>query len=173
MNKTIAQRISELKQQIANCIDSGNTTWMAKAELELNQWLQEMPSGSRFDAGTVLESASPQELVFNTAFHHMNDNGMYTGWTHHRVIARAVFGEFTVNVTGREQRGNKSNNIKEYIGEVFYHWLSTELKDTRPKQLQRDEKTNTTKAPLTLEYDPSKKKQKQIGRDKPVIEYKG
>jgi hypothetical protein len=161
--KTVATRISELKQQIANCIDSGNITWQYRAEGELNELLKQAPSGSGFDSGTVLESATDSELIFNTAFHHMNDNGMYIGWTHHRVVAKAVFGGFSLRITGKDQR-----QIKEYIGEVFYHWLSTEVKDNRPKQLQQEEKVRTSRQPLVLEYQTDKNKTKEL----PAIEHK-
>lgn len=86
-----------------------------------------MPSGSGFDAGTQFDIAAHVEspadrLVFQTAFHHMNESGMYDGWTDHKVIVRPSLQHgFTLSVTGRDRNG-----IKEYIADVFYSALNAE-----------------------------------------------
>lgn len=161
--KTIATRLSELKQQINNCIDSGNLTWQYRAEAELNEMLKEAPSGSGFDAGTLLELATDNTLIFQTSFHHMNDHGMYEGWTHHHVVVKATFGGFDLRITGKNKR-----EIKEYIGEVFYTWLSKEALTYLPKAIQKEEKKRTAPKPLILDYKPNKEETKQL----PAIEHK-
>lgn len=86
-----------------------------------------MPSGSGFDAGTQFDIephvASPADLlVFQTAFHHMNESGMYDGWTNHKIIVRPSLQHgFTLSVTGRDRNG-----IKEYIADVFHAALDSE-----------------------------------------------
>lgn len=75
------------------------------------------PSGSGFDRGTSFdfERSKPDHLVFETHFHHMDDNGSYTCWTRHPVTVRPSFiwgVEIIVN-------GRNHNNIKDYIAEVF------------------------------------------------------
>lgn len=82
-----------------------------------------LPSGSGFDNGTKIESANDSKIVFSTAFHHMDDNGFYCGWTEHKVIITASLQHgFTVGCTGRDKR-----SIKEYIENVFAEILETEF----------------------------------------------
>jgi len=76
-----------------------------------------LPSGSGFDSGTQFDrDGSRASLVrFVTAFHHMNESGMYDGWTQHAVTLRAsLSGVPDMRVTGRDRNG-----IREYIGDAF------------------------------------------------------
>lgn len=80
------------------------------------------PSGSGFDRGTTLNTDAsaiggrkPQRLVFDTAFHHMTEHGMYDGWTEHQVWVYPWFDGFDIRITGRNR-----NDIKDYIGDVFH-----------------------------------------------------
>jgi len=83
-----------------------------------------MPSGSGFDNGTTLDldASSEDKLVFNTAFHHMNENGFYDGWTEHKVYVTPslAFG-FDLRITGKDR-----NDIKDYIHECFASALKVE-----------------------------------------------
>ena len=86
-----------------------------------------MPSGSGFDAGTKLDEASSHadKLVFTTGFHHMNDAGMYDGWTEHVVtVTPSMLHRFHIRVSGRNR-----NDIKDYIMETFAFALEHELSD--------------------------------------------
>jgi hypothetical protein len=77
----------------------------------------QMPSGSGFDSGTQFDydKSTPEKLVFHTTFHHMNENGMYDGWTEHTVTVTPSFVlGYHVKITGRNK-----NNIIEYINECF------------------------------------------------------
>lgn len=89
------------------------------------------PSGSGFDCGTKLISVTPQKLVLNTDFHHLNDDGFYDGWTHHKVIITAAFDSYDMRITGHNK-----NNIKEYIGDVFTEWLGTKLCEVMDSRYQ-------------------------------------
>ena len=112
------QRIARRLHAMINCESSGNDEWYAKHEEAIHDICQhEMPSGSGFDSGTSFnfDESTPEKLVFNTAFHHMNDGGMYDGWTEHKVIVTPSleFG-FNLRVTGKDRNG-----IKDYIAEMF------------------------------------------------------
>lgn len=102
----------------ANCIKSQNTEWQGKHEDKILDIVKEcLPSGSGFDNGTTFDfdKSLPHRLVFNVSFHHMNDNGMYDGWTQHAVIVHpSLAHDFKLDVTGRDR-----NEIKSYIHEVF------------------------------------------------------
>lgn len=103
-----------------------------------------LPSGSGFDMGCRLdfEESTPNRIVVQTDFHHMNGAGFYTGWTDHKVVITPslAFG-FEVKVTGQNR-----NLIKDYIADVFIQALMHEFDFTekmreifepRPRQGQR------------------------------------
>lgn len=108
----------------ANCAKSGNREWEIKHEERIKALVKEhLPSGSGFDNGTALDLdvSTGDKLVFHTNFHHMNNNGVYDGWTDHSVIVKPslAFG-FTLRVTGPNRE-----NIKDHIYEVFHDSLSS------------------------------------------------
>lgn len=84
------------------------------------------PSGSGFDKGTQLsfEKSKPEHLVFETAFHHMDEHGGYTLWTHHAVLVKPSF------IWGADIKvmGCDHNSIKEYIAEMFAELASVGVK---------------------------------------------
>jgi hypothetical protein len=84
-----------------------------------------MPSGGGIDNGTKLDwdASTPDKLVFVFGFHHMNQNGYYTTWTHHKAILRASLRwGFDLHITGRNK-----NEIKDYLYDTFYHALTTDV----------------------------------------------
>lgn len=114
----LAQAIASKLQAIANCGKSGNTEWISRHTDAVNALASEyLPSGSGFDSGTDLDwlHSKPERLVFDVAFHHMDEHGGYWCWTHHQVIVTAslVHG-LNIRVTGKDRNG-----IKDYIAEAF------------------------------------------------------
>lgn len=125
MMKTLAERIAELVQARANCLarEPVNQEWAERhEERALDLVSRHLPSGSGFDAGTALDldKSTGEKLVFTTSFHHMNEGGMYDGWTQHTITVRPslLFG-FVLTVGGRDR-----NDIKNYIGETFHEALA-------------------------------------------------
>lgn len=115
--------------QVIKCI-AGSFDAMGRADLEWSKRHEDrilaivkehLPSGSGFDSGTNFDfdKSKPEKLVFNTHFHHMDTIGYYNGWTEHSVIVTPAFHGFNLRVTGKN-----TNDIKEYIGYVFYNALS-------------------------------------------------
>lgn len=87
------------------------------------------PRGSGFDNGTTLNAdctriggRAPQRLVFDTAFHHMHESGVYDGWTHHQVWVYPWFDGLDIRITGRDRA-----DIKDYIAEIFHTLASEEV----------------------------------------------
>jgi hypothetical protein len=115
-------------QAYQNCVDSGNAAWVEKHATRVEALVREhMPSGSGVDSGThILWSKSTSDkLVFSTSFHHMDDHGMYDGWTEHTVTVKASLGfELDVKVGGRDR-----NDIKDYLREVFDDALTHEISE--------------------------------------------
>lgn len=122
----IAEKIASTVAAIRNCERSGNVDWLNKHSAELDRIARNMlPSGSGIDNGTQISEiqSTPDKLVLLTGFRHMNDAGVYAGWTHHVVTVRAslVYG-LDIRISGRNRNG-----IKDYLGELFHHALSQEF----------------------------------------------
>lgn len=53
----------------------------------------------------------------------MNEAGFYDGWTEHKVIVTPSLGsDYYMKVTGKDR-----NQVKDYIGDRFYHALDEEI----------------------------------------------
>lgn len=102
-----------------NCLaDSAKADWAERHTQTLLTLVENvMPRGSGFDNGTTLdmERSTSERLVFNTAFHHMDEQGGYDGWTEHTVtVTPSLIGGINLRVSGRNR-----NDIKDYIFECF------------------------------------------------------
>lgn len=76
-----------------------------------------LPSGSGIDGGTKvdLDRSTGERIVLTAGFHHMNDAGMYDGWTEHNItITPSLLFTMHVHVSGRNRNG-----IKEYMTDVY------------------------------------------------------
>lgn len=110
-------------QAIASAIAAMPHHW-ARERLDLIE-REYLPSGSGIDAGckVLVEESREDRLVIQTAFHHMDENGYYDGWTHHKaIITPSLLYGFDVRITGRDKRG-----IKEYLGDLFFQMLDQEF----------------------------------------------
>ena len=110
------QKIASLLRSIESCRNTGNATWEANHTATLEDLMEEMPSGSGVDSGTkLLDSSTPDCLIFQADFHHMDENGFYDGWTEHQIIVTPslAYG-FNVRITGRNR-----NDIKDYLADLF------------------------------------------------------
>jgi len=129
--RPIFQEISICLGALENGRRSGNSLWIERwTERIENIVRNELPSGSGFDSGTTLnfEKSTPNKLVFDTSFHHMNDVGIYDGWTEHSVIVTPDLSVgFDLRVTGRDR-----NEIKDYIADTFAYHLRYEIEWRAP-----------------------------------------
>lgn len=120
--KTTAAVLAQKLDAFHNCQKSGNTEWRDKWEARIEAIMTDAPSGSGIDSGTELdwEKSNGNKLVFTTAYHHMNEHGMYCGWTEHTVTVKPhLYHGFTLTISGRNR-----NDIKDYLHEIFSYWLS-------------------------------------------------
>src|ERR1700733_9988314 len=92
-SRPVYREIASLIQAIGNCQRSWNKEWEEKHGERLRHLVELLPSGSGFDNGTKLDTiaSNAEKLVFTTAFHHMNENGYYDGWTEHTVYVTPSF----------------------------------------------------------------------------------
>lgn len=142
--KALATALSARK----NCKKSGNTEWYDRHTERIEKIMKTAPSGSGFDSGTQLHNNSrPGRLVFAFGYHHMDDNGFYCGWTHHRVIVVASLSfDFTITITPGVSRQEivaglweteaveVEDPVEDYDLDYFYdefnQWLNEEVKET-------------------------------------------
>ena len=132
MLKTLIQAIASRLQARHNCAENLDRAhddfkahwheWIVKH----TQWLltcekNHLPSGAGIDNGTRidLEASTPERIVFTCSYHHMNDVGVYDGWTEHTVIVTPsfVYG-LEIKISGRNR-----NEIKDYLHDTFHTCL--------------------------------------------------
>lgn len=79
-----------------------------------------LPSGAGIDNGTKIDrdKSTEDKLVLSCGYHHMNDVGMYDGWTEHVITILPSFSGITISVSGRNR-----NDIKDYLAETFDYTL--------------------------------------------------
>lgn len=120
--RTVYRELAQAIQARRNCIEVGNTEWEHKHSETIRQVVRDlMPSGSGIDSGTKidLDDSHAARLVLACGYHHMNENGMYDGWTEHRIIVTPSFNGITIRITGRDR-----NQIKDYLYETFQYALT-------------------------------------------------
>jgi hypothetical protein len=125
MKKPLYAELATLIQARANCLGK-NPEWHQKhTERILTLVKEHLPSGSGVDAGCQidLQKSEPDKLVILTSFHHMNEHGMYDGWTDHTVTVRPSLAfTFTLTISGPNR-----NDIKELLHEAFEYDLRKEV----------------------------------------------
>jgi hypothetical protein len=84
-----------------------------------------LPRGAGFDNGTAIDlnKSSEEKLVFQTSFHHMDDNGCYDIWTKHTVVVKPslAYG-FLITIGGKNHK-----DIKSLIQDCFEATLSEKV----------------------------------------------
>jgi hypothetical protein len=117
------QQLASLVDAMNRCHDTNNIEWFHRHRERITNLMREYsPSGSGIDNGVSIntDDCTGEKLVFETGFHHMNENGMYDGWTEHRVTVTPSFATgFNLKISGRDRNG-----IKNYLHDVFASWLS-------------------------------------------------
>lgn len=115
--KNVARILATFCESRHNADKSGNTLWFNHWTSIVRKVVEEyMPSGVKID----LDKSNSKKLVFHTAFHHMDENGYYDGWTEHTVTVRAAFDGFEITISGKDR-----NEVKDHLHEVFSVTLGT------------------------------------------------
>ena len=118
--KTILQEIS------SNCHwhKSVNGAFVDQCEGILEKLQDLLPSGSGFDCGCKIDipKSGSTKVVITFDYHHMNEDGYYTGWTSHTLTVSPTFSGFDMKISGRDR-----NQAKDYFYDTFSAVLSEEL----------------------------------------------
>ena len=103
-----------------------NPEWFDKWTERIHDLEQLLPSGSGIDCGTKvdLDASHAEKLVLYTSFHHMNDGGMYDGWTEHIIVVTPSFRGINLRISGRNR-----NDIKEYLYDTYNYALKQDVDD--------------------------------------------
>jgi hypothetical protein len=107
------------------CDDNGNSEWFERHEEAIRKLTNELPHGSGIDGENEIDlgKSTGEKIVIHTSFHHMNENGMYDGWTDHTLTVRpSLIHGFTMSISGPNR-----NDIKEYLYETFSYDLNREI----------------------------------------------
>ena len=124
--RPLYRELAALVEARLNCIKSGNTEWEHRHYWRIARlWQRYAPSGSGLDGDVAIDlsASTPDKLVIRTEYHHMNNAGMYDGWTKHDIIVTpSLAHNYNLRITGRDRNG-----IKDYIAEVFGVALETEI----------------------------------------------
>jgi hypothetical protein len=108
-----------------NIVGTINQEWFDRWEKIIEDETGNLPSGSGIDSAPKFDfdASTPEKLVFDFGYHHMNDGGYYDGWTDHQLIVTPSlqFG-FHLRITGKDR-----NQVKDYLYETFQSALSEEV----------------------------------------------
>lgn len=120
MARALAARIS--------CENTGNTDWQQRHSRKIEYLVRTyLPSGSGIDSAVCFDfdKSTPEKLVLTFSFHHLDQNGAYSGWTDHSVIVTPslAYG-FNLKITGRDK-----NTVKQYLFDVFGLAFDAEIDD--------------------------------------------
>jgi hypothetical protein len=128
MNEKTNKPPMPLYQQLAinlrwykNTKKNNNTMWQHVAESNIDDIIDMLPGGSGIDSGVKidLEKSTEDKIILYTEFHHMNEVGMYDGWTDHKiVITGSMAYGFKMTIYGQNK-----NEIKDYLYEIFDYSL--------------------------------------------------
>lgn len=122
MKQPLYSSIANKFQAMQTC----NETWRELHETAIKSLVENhMPSGSGIDSGTEFDfdNSKPQKLVFTFSYHHMDEGGMYDGWTEHKLILTpSLVGNFDMKIIGPNR-----NDCKEYFYQVFDYALRLEV----------------------------------------------
>lgn len=145
-HKPLVELLAQTVNAVSNCIASGNAEWRQRHEDTLAKLCRNfMPSGSGIDSGTTLDldaclRFAGEKLIFTLGFHHMNEDGYYDGWTHHKLaVAPSLFLGPRLRFSGPDR-----NQIKEYLHEIYSSALMQEIAWDIPET--DEERASWTKA---------------------------
>ena len=121
--------ITELAKAI-NWLPNAKNEYEQVAKSNIDTLIGFLPTGSGFDNGIKLnEKTTPNRIIFDSSFHHMNENGFYDGWSAFKVIVTPSFVcDFDIKVTGvNTTRKYFNKDFKEYIAYEYRRKLWQEV----------------------------------------------
>lgn len=108
--------LSNLIRARLNSANVDNTEWVDKHTVYIDKLLEALPHGSGIDRGMTLnyDLSTDIKIVFDFAWHHMDEDGFYCGESDHQLIITPMFSDKDLRITGRRQA-----DIKDYLYQLF------------------------------------------------------
>ncbi len=105
-----------------NCIESDNTEWIGKHHDRIDALQDLLPSGSGIDCGTKvdLDNSTGEKIVLTADYHHMNENGMYDGWSNGTITITPSLAH-TINIDFDWPLEGDDCDLLDYLHQT-YHW---------------------------------------------------
>lgn len=116
----VYQKLASSTDARLTCIKRNNTEWKEKHEETIEEIVKnKLPSGSGIDNGNKFnfEKSNGDKIVIDSAFHVLDENGMYDGWIDYNVTVKpSLIHDITLDI-----RGNfgKRQDVKEMLYEVY------------------------------------------------------
>lgn len=122
--RPLYRELSSTLNAMRRCAVNGNGEWESRHHKSIVTLVDMLPSGSGIDNGVTfdLDASNSRKLVFTFGYHHMNEHGMYDGWTQHTLTVTPSFDGIDISISGRNR-----NDIKEYLHEVFHYALTQDV----------------------------------------------
>src|SRR3990172_7258877 len=103
MKETVVSRLARAVDAHLRSVAHGNTEWTLKHEEEI------------------------ERIILYGGYHHMNESGMYDGWTEHEIWVRAsLVSGIDLKITGRDR-----HEIKDYLYEMFQYALTRDAPERK------------------------------------------
>lgn len=141
MVHTLANTLASTFQAYLNCKEKPEThkDWEMEHRARIEDMCKDLlPSGSGIDNGTSFDfhKSTPEKLVLYFDFHHMNENGVYDGWTGHNLtVTASLVSGLNLKISGRNR-----NDIKDYLYETYDHILGQLVSWDGPSEAYRFQK---------------------------------
>ena len=111
------QKLAQLIDAKARCIQTGNTEWAEKHGDRIDALINSLPSGSGIDSSTRLLKSSGERIVIASSYHAMDEHGFYDGWIEYRVaIMPSLRFGFVIKIVGNF---GKRQDIKDYLYDIY------------------------------------------------------
>jgi hypothetical protein len=114
---TCAMELASACGAYKRCVEAGNNEAM-EIHHKTVLWIERqfLPSGNGIDCGCKVDilASNDEKIVIACEYHHMNDNGMYDGWTTHQILVRPAFRGLKICV-----RGQNRQYVHDYLYGVF------------------------------------------------------
>ena len=135
--RPIYQVIASVISAHKNCIEVGNTEWRDNWIEILDDIVRNyLPSGNGFDNGTQIDidKSTSEKIVLSTSYHHMNESGMYCGWSNWAIVVTgSLLCEFDIdlNITDTLEYIEKMESMGVYfdLDDYFYDVFHTTLSE--------------------------------------------
>jgi hypothetical protein len=114
------QKIATALNAIENCQKADMQDALSRWEDVLDGINDTLPSGSGFDNGTTInrDKSTHNKIVIDSAFHHMDSNGFYCGWSDLTITVKPDL-RFGIDIKISFHGSRMAQRDSDYFYDVF------------------------------------------------------